>query len=102
MSNTSENRSDVDLENMEFQEIVQIKREIQNKLIKHIQNNLKEDEDFMLMATMLLKHSMVLYKTFLDDEQIRRMLVHVGKTLSDDVHDINKYVDSDGSPPTLH
>ena len=56
----------------------------------------------MLMATMLLKHSMVLYKTFLDDEQIRRMLVHVGKTLSDDVHDINKYVDSDGSPPTLH
>ena len=75
-------------------------REIQNKLIKHIQNNLKEDEDFMLMATMLLKHSMVLYKTFLDDEQIRKMLVHVGKTLSDDAHDINKYVDSDGSPPT--
>ena len=28
-------------------------REIQNKLVKHIQNNLEEDEDFMLMATML-------------------------------------------------
>ena len=79
-------------------------REIQNKLVKHIQNNLEEDEDFMLLATMLLKHSMVLYKTFLDDEQIRRMLVHVGKTLDDDVHDINNYVDSDqtGSPPTMH
>ncbi|MFL2957293.1 MAG: hypothetical protein ACJZ4Z_00680 [Candidatus Thalassarchaeaceae archaeon] len=32
MSNTSENRSDVDLENMEFQEIVQIKREIQSDI----------------------------------------------------------------------
>ena len=53
--------------------------EIQNLLVKHIEKQLKLDEDFMLMATMLLKHSMVLYKTFLDDEQIKKMLHHVGE-----------------------
>jgi hypothetical protein len=78
--------------------------EIQNLLVKHISENIKLDEDFMLMATMLLKHSMVLYKTFLDDDQIRKMLHHVGETLNDEGHDINAYIDTDnkGSPPTLH
>jgi len=56
------------------------------------------------MATMLLKHSMVLYKTFLDDDQIRKMLHHVGETLNDDAHDLGNYIDTDdkGSPPTMH
>jgi len=78
--------------------------EIQNLLVKHIEKQLKLDEDFMLMATMLLKHSMVLYKTFLDDEQIKKMLHHVGETLNDETHDINAYIDTDdkGSPPTIH
>ena len=44
----------------------------------------------MYVATMLLKHSMVLYKTFLDDEQIQKMLVHVAETISDDL-DIKDY-----------
>ena len=79
-------------------------KQIQNHLVRHISENLIEDEDFMFMATMLLKHSMVLYKAFLSDDEIRRMLHHVGNTLSDQTHDINKYINGDdtGSPPTVH
>ena len=79
-------------------------REIQDKLVKHIQQELHSDEDFMYMATMLLKHSMVLYKTFLEDDQIKDMLKHVGDTLSDDLHNANKYFDMDDSDggPTVH
>ena len=78
--------------------------EIQDKLVKHIQQELHSDEDFMYMATMLLKHSMVLYKTFLEDDQIKDMLKHVGETLSDDLHNANKYFDMDDSDggPTVH
>ena len=78
--------------------------EIQDKLVKHIQQELHSDEDFMYMATMLLKHSMVLYKTFLEDDQIKDMLKHVGDTLSDDLHNANKYFDIDDSDggPTVH
>ena len=78
--------------------------EIQDKLVKHIQQELHNDEDFMYMATMLLKHSMVLYKTFLEDDQIKDMLKHVGETLSDDLHNANKYLDMDDSDggPTVH
>ena len=64
--------------------------EIQNELVAHIQTQLTTDEDFMYVATMLLKHSMVLYKTFLDDEQIQKMLVHVAETISDDL-DVKDY-----------
>ena len=65
--------------------------EIQDKLVKHIQKE-------------LLKHSMVLYKTFLEDDQIKDMLKHVGDTLSDDLHNANKYFDMDDSDggPTVH
>lgn len=76
--------------------------EIQKLLVAHIQENLKSDDDFMYMATMLLKHSMVLYKTFLDDDQIKRMLDHVGETLSDDLHNAEKYYDDGSTPPTIH
>lgn len=80
--------------------------DIQNKLVEHIQTELHTDEDFMYMATMLLKHSMVLYKTFLDDNEIKRMLEHVGDTLSDDLHNADKYfkMDDEGgsTPPTMH
>ena len=77
-------------------------REIQNKLVKHIQSELKDDEDFMYLATMLLKHSIVLYRTFLEEEQIRKMLDHVGKTMNEESHSIDSYVDTDNNPPTMH
>ena len=77
-------------------------REIQNKLVKHIQSELKDDEDFMYLATILLKHSIVLYRTFLEEEQIRKMLDHVGKTMNKESHSIDSYVDTDNSPPTMH
>ena len=77
-------------------------REIQNHLIKHIEKEIQEDDDYMYMATMLLKHSMVLYKTFLTDDEIRKMLRHVGKTINDKTHDITKNMDSSGTPPTIH
>ena len=77
-------------------------REIQNKLVKHIQSELKDDEDFMYLATMLLKHSIVLYRTFLEEEQIRKMLDHVGKTMNKESHSIDSYVDTDNTPPTMH
>ena len=73
--------------------------EIQNQLVAHIQTQLTTDEDFMYVATMLLKHSMVLYKTFLDDEQIQKMLVHVAETISDDL-DIKDYTISSNSGGT--
>ena len=77
-------------------------REIQNQLVKHIQSELKDDEDFMYLATMLLKHSIVLYRTFLEEEQIRKMLDHVGKTMNKESHSIESYVDTDNNPPTMH
>ena len=77
-------------------------RDIQNHLVKHIEKEIQDEDDFMYMATMLLKHSMVLYKTFLSDDEIRRMLRHVGKTISSDTHDITKYMEKDKTPPTMH
>ena len=77
-------------------------REIQNKLVKHIESELKDEEDFMYVATMLLKHSVVLYRTFLTDEQICRMLDYVGKTMSESTHNLDNYVDTDNKPPTMH
>ena len=65
-------------------------QDIQDQLVAHIQTQLNTDEDFMYVATMLLKHSLVLYKTFLDDEQIQMMLAHVAETLSDDI-DVKDY-----------
>ena len=79
-------------------------QDIQNALVAHIQTQLTTDEDFMYVATMLLKHSLVLYKTFLEDEQIKQMLEHVGETLSDDLHNADKFFkmeDNDGGP-TVH
>jgi hypothetical protein len=40
------------------------------------------------MATMLMKHSLVLYKTFLEDEQIRRLLDHVKENVQDEGFDV--------------
>ena len=57
--------------------------EIQDRLLEFIQPELRGDDDFMYMATMLLKHSMVLYQTFLDPDSIREMLQHVGENLED-------------------
>ena len=35
-------------------------QEIQESLTKHINKELKDDEDLLYMATMLLKHAMIL------------------------------------------
>jgi len=74
-------------------------QDIQNALVAHIQTQLTTDEDFMYVATMLLKHSLVLYKTFLDDEQIKQMLAHVAETVADDL-DVNDYTTSNNSGGT--
>jgi hypothetical protein len=74
-------------------------QDIQNALVAHIQTQLTTDEDFMYVATMLLKHSLVLYKTFLEDEQIKQMLAHVADTLADDL-DVNDYTISNNSGGT--
>ena len=74
-------------------------QEIQNALVAHIQTQLTSDEDFMYVATMLLKHSLVLYKTFLEDEQIKQMLAHVADTLADDL-DVNDYAISNNDGGT--
>ena len=62
--------------------------EIQKNLISHVQKELKTEDDHMYMATMLLKHSIVLYKTLLHDEEIKNMLGHVIETLEQDYPDI--------------
>ena len=74
-------------------------QEIQNALVAHIQTQLTSDEDFMYVATMLLKHSLVLYKTFLEDDQIKQMLAHVADTLADDL-DVNDYAISNNDGGT--
>jgi hypothetical protein len=74
-------------------------QEIQNALVAHIQTQLTTDEDFMYVATMLLKHSLVLYKTFLEDDQIKQMLAHVAETVADDL-DVNDYTISNNNGGT--
>ena len=77
-------------------------QDIQNALVAHIQTQLATDEDFMYVATMLLKHSLVLYKTFLEDEQIKQMLAHVAETVSDDL-DVNDYtISNNNGGNTVH
>jgi len=58
--------------------------EIQDSLTKHIKTELKDEEDPMYMATMLLKHAMILYKSMLTDEEIKNMLGHVIDTVEQD------------------
>ncbi len=70
-------------------------REIQEKLSVFIQPQLNSDKDFMYMATMLLKHSVVLYQTFLDDESLREMLHHVADNLADNQFSIIDLDDDD-------
>ena len=74
-------------------------QDIQNALVAHIQTQLTTDEDFMYVATMLLKHSLVLYKTFLEDDQIKQMLAHVAETVADDL-DVNDYAISNNNGGT--
>lgn len=59
-------------------------QEIQESLTKHINKELKDDEDLLYMATMLLKHAMILYKEMLSDEEIKNMLGHVIDTIGQD------------------
>jgi len=59
-------------------------QEIQENLTKHIDKNIKDEDDHMYMATMLLKHALVLYKGLLTDDQIKSMLGHVIDTVEED------------------
>ena len=59
-------------------------QEIQESLTKHINLNIKDENDHMYMATMLLKHALVLYKGLLTDDQIKSMLGHVIDTIEED------------------
>jgi|13_taG_2_1085334.scaffolds.fasta_scaffold00717_9 nitrogen regulatory protein PII-like uncharacterized protein len=70
-------------------------REIQEKLLVFLQPELSNDKDFMYMATMLLKHSVVLYQTFLDDESLKEMLHHVADNLADNQFSIVDLDDDD-------
>ena len=75
-------------------------REIQEKLLVFLQPELSNDKDFMYMATMLLKHSVVLYQTFLDDESLREMLHHVADNLADTQFSIIDLDDDDDDGST--
>lgn len=68
--------------------------DIQDRLLQHIEGDLQDDKDFLYMATMLMKHSVILYKMILDDDQIAMMLDHVKDNLVDEID-----FDISGSPP---
>ena len=62
--------------------------QIQNNLVAFVQSELKTDDDHLYVATMLLKHSIALYKTILDNDELADMLDHVIQTLHQDYPDI--------------
>ena len=68
--------------------------DIQDRLLQHIEGDLQDDKDFLYMATMLMKHSVILYKMILDDDQIAMMLDHVKDNLVDEID-----FDIGGMPP---
>ena len=74
--------------------------EIQDRLLQFMDSELHTDEDHMFMATMLLKHSMIMYKTFLEDDQIKEMLGHVAETLPESFS--VTALDDDTISPTRH
>ena len=76
--------------------------EIQNNLVRYIESDLKTEEDHLYMATMLLKHSMMLYQSFLDDDQIKEMLVHVAENLAAQIRNEVTTLDDDNSGGTYH
>ena len=62
--------------------------QIQKNLITFVKSELKTDDDHLYVATMLLKHSIALYKTILDDQELADMLDHVIQTLHQDYPEI--------------
>ena len=74
-------------------------QEIQEALTKHIDSNVKDEDDHMYMATMLLKHALVLYKGLLTDDQIKSMLGHVIDTVE---QDFPGYEYTKSSKKTMH
>lgn len=74
-------------------------QEIQELLTKHIDSNIKNEDDHMYMATMLLKHALVLYKGLLTDDQIKSMLGHVIDTIEED---FPGYESTKKSKKTMH
>ena len=74
-------------------------QEIQESLTKHIHDHVKDEDDHMYMATMLLKHALVLYKGLLTDDQIKSMLGHVIDTIEED---FPGYQSTKTSKKTMH
>jgi len=74
-------------------------QEIQQSLTKHINDQIKDEDDHMYMATMLLKHALVLYKGLLTDDQIKNMLGHVIDTVE---QDFPGYEPTKKSKKTMH
>ena len=74
-------------------------QDIQDRLISHIENELKDDDDYLYMATMLMKHSVLLYSMILEEQQVKKMLTHVRDNLMEDI-DLEIHESSDGN--TLH
>ena len=54
--------------------------EIQEKITEFVSKELKDKRDPMYMATML-QHTMLLYKTFLTDDEITQLLGTVSENL---------------------
>ena len=55
--------------------------EIQEKITEFVSKELKDKRDPMYMATMMLQHTMLLYKTFLTDDEITQLLGTVSENL---------------------
>ena len=58
--------------------------EMQESLTKHIKAQIQDEDDPLYMATMLLKHAIILYKSMLTDDEIKNMLNHVIDTVEQD------------------
>jgi len=61
---------------MRNKETKELKRliEIQEKITEFVSKELKDKRDPMYMATMMLQHTMLLYKTFLTDDEITALI----------------------------
>ena len=55
--------------------------EIQEKITEFVSKEIKDKRDTMYMATMMLQHTMLLYKTFLTDDEITQLLGTVSENL---------------------
>lgn len=58
--------------------------DIQNKLTDFIQEELQQEDDHLYLATMLMKHSLILYSVEMDEDGVRALLQHCMDNLNED------------------